>query len=301
MVRKASRSSSRSKPKPKTRSRSGSRSQPKKTTGKKKEPKSIFSSTKKPSTRSSTQKNTGYTVKDKKPAPTLAKPGSKAVAKPIAKPTSLAAQPTSVSAKTGQIPVKSNPFSSTPKAGTPGLDAFIKADTKKTGSYAVAGLAKNKLAITQSAMANGATRKENAALLAIANMETQDMSSKYKFGDGKGGDSACFSPYKLNKSMIKEAVKDGKLDPKYLNNPGALNDPNNLKDASGIMLHLMRKHGMNKFIDYHRGGTSGLNGNMDRSMIDDYQRGFKNVLNQYLSNPDLMTNDQRVEGWVKAI
>ncbi len=180
-----------------------------------------------------------------------------------------------------------------------GVDNYIKGGGGKPQTYNVGGLGKNKQKIVAAAKNSGADDKTIAALLAIANQETQKMDTNYNHGDGKGGDSACFTPFKCNASMIKEAAEDGAIDKKYINDPASIN--NNLEDGVKVMTSLMKKYGMKKFIDYLRGGTSGRDGNYPRSKIDDYDQAMQKLISAYANNKDLWTNDERVKSDVKAI
>ncbi len=182
---------------------------------------------------------------------------------------------------------------------TKGIDSYIKGGSGNVDSYNVSGLGQNKQKIVAAAKQCGASENETAALLAIANQETEKMDSNYKHGDGKSGGSACFTPFKCNASMIKEAAQDGAVDSKYQSNPDSIN--NNLQDGVKVMTHLMKKYGMKKFIDYLRGGTSGRDGNYPRSKIDDYDQAMHKLISAYANNKELWSNDQRVKSNVKAI
>ncbi len=184
-------------------------------------------------------------------------------------------------------------------SSTQGLDNYINGSKGKGETYNVNGLGQNKQKIVAAAQKAGAGDKETAALLAIANQETQKMDCNYAYGDNKGGDSACFTPFKCNGSMIKEAAKDGVIDQKYASNPGAIN--NDLDSGVKVMTHLMKKYGMKKFIDYHRGGTSGRDGNYPRSKMDDYDKAMHNLISAYANDKSLWSSDERVKSNVKAI
>jgi hypothetical protein len=67
-------------------------------------------------------------------------------------------------------------------------------------------VADNKQKITQAAKQLGATQSEIAALLTVGNIETNDFSSDYAYGDNKSGDAANYGFMKMNGQQIKSAI-----------------------------------------------------------------------------------------------
>ncbi|KDR71904.1 hypothetical protein GALMADRAFT_213725 [Galerina marginata CBS 339.88] len=157
-----------------------------------------------------------------------------------------------------------------------------------TGSYTVSGLGARKKQL----IACGATVLD----LAIAMLETERMSTDYKYGDGKSSDSANFGVFKQNWGMLRSST--GRYKGKTANdyNTGAELNSNLCLDIS-LRHESMNYYGEGTWFAGHRNGASGLS-NPNTQDIQNYKDGVYWIRNQlqYTNSGKDMTSDVRY--WV---
>lgn len=156
------------------------------------------------------------------------------------------------------------------------------------GSYTVSGLGSRK---SQVRSAGG-----NSLDLAVAMLETEDMTTNYAYGDNKTSDSANFGIFKQNWLMLRSACSQfsGQSAGQY-NNGAALNS-NLSQDVS--CLHQSQNHyGINTWFGGHRDGSSGLS-NPNTTDIDNYKAAVYWIQAQINSNSANLSNDTRF--WVQV-
>ncbi|MEM7617664.1 MAG: hypothetical protein AAF195_04715, partial [Pseudomonadota bacterium] len=120
-----------------------------------------------------------------------------------------------------------------------------------------------------------ASKREKSFLLAIASIETKDMSIDYPAGDGKKGDAYNVSIYKINLALLKSISPN--IDADLIHN--------DIEQATQIVLTGIRKFGINNFLRYLRAGESGFNGKISENDIIPYINAIKDIACKYLSEP----------------
>lgn len=160
---------------------------------------------------------------------------------------------------------------------------------RETGSYTVSGLGSRKQAI----IAAGGTDLD----LAIAMMETEDMQTGYKYGDGKTNDAFNAGIFKQNWYMLRQATaRYSGQNPSQYNNAAELNSNLALDIAQR---HEAQKHyGETKWFAGHRNGQSGIE-NPNTSDIKNYQNGVYWLRSQIQSNRKYRTDNTRF--WIGGV
>lgn len=142
----------------------------------------------------------------------------------------------------------------------------------QTNTYA--GLAQNKASVLSAIKASGATPQESALVMACAMKETANMSA-----------STAQSPnlFNMNIGMLHDLG--------YQGDGSDLGDPSK---AVPWMVKAIRTFGPEGFLAYHRAGPTGY---IDGKSFDvaGYTDDASRIYNILMANPQLMTNDQRVE------
>ena len=156
------------------------------------------------------------------------------------------------------------------------------------GSYPVSGLGSRKTLIRN---AGG-----NSLDLAVAMLETEDMTASYAYGDNKTSDSANFGIFKQNWLMLRTACSQfsGQSASQY--NNGAVLNSNLSQDVS--CLHQSQSHyGINTWFGGHRDGSSGLS-NPNTTDINNYKVAVYWIQSQINSSSANLSNDTRF--WVEV-
>jgi hypothetical protein len=156
------------------------------------------------------------------------------------------------------------------------------------GSYSVSGLGSRKAQVRN---AGG-----NSLDLAVAMLETDNMSTNYPYGDNKSGDAANFGIFKQNWLMLRSACSQfsGQSAGQY-NNGAALNSDLG-RDIS--CLHQSQNHyGISTWFAGHRNGATGLS-NPNTTDINRYKTAVHWIQNQINSNSANLSNDTRF--WVQV-
>lgn len=204
------------------------------------------------------------------------------------------------------------------KLDTGGGDPNIKiesfaANTKKLdfGTKSYAGLAEHKKQIMNSLdkMHPPASNREKALVLSAAMQETNNISGGDRTKDR--GSAENMSPFNMNKGMLEEP---GKPDEKgYVPrvksyNPSIdLNQLQNLGKAAENYLDGIRGMGAEAWTAGHRGGFPAAQRVLEtgspykpgdpksHEYFDSFKRSTVNTMQAIMDNPNLMTNDKRVE------
>ncbi|WP_392675163.1 carbohydrate-binding domain-containing protein [Streptomyces sp. LN785] len=156
------------------------------------------------------------------------------------------------------------------------------------GSYTVSGLGSRK---SQVRNAGG-----NSLDLAVAMLETEDMTTNYAYGDNKTGDSANFGIFKQNWLMLHSACSQFSDQSASQYNNGAALNSNLSQDVS--CLHQSQNHyGTATWFAGHRNGSSGLS-NPNTTDINNYKTAVYWIQSQINSNSANLSNDTRF--WVQV-
>ncbi|KAF2994991.1 hypothetical protein E8E13_004189 [Curvularia kusanoi] len=161
----------------------------------------------------------------------------------------------------------------------------------QSGSYTIPGLGARK----QQVLAAGATSFD----LAIAMLETDDMDTKYVYGDNKQDDAANFGIFKQNWGLLRVCCSRFQGQPQSSWNDGALLN-SNLEADVGCLKECQGYFGRDKWLAGHRNGETGLN-NPDTQDIHNYINGVKFIEKQMLNHPGGLTNDIRYYMYVTPI
>ena len=156
------------------------------------------------------------------------------------------------------------------------------------GSYTVGGLGSRKQAVRN---AGG-----DALDLAVAMLETENMSTNYAYGDNKSNDAANFGIFKQNWGMLREACSQfrGQSQSQW-NNGAALNS--NLSADVSCLNQAQSYYGMDRWFAGHRNGSSGL-ANPNTADINAYKTAIYWIRDRINSNSANLTNDTRF--WVNV-
>ncbi|MFW6725010.1 carbohydrate-binding domain-containing protein [Streptomyces sp. MAR4 CNY-716] len=154
------------------------------------------------------------------------------------------------------------------------------------GSYTVSGLGSRKQAVRS---AGG-----DVLDLAVAMLETENMSTSYAYGDNKTYDAANFGIFKQNWLMLRSACDRfrGQGSSSW-NNGAALNS--NLSADVQCLNQSQSHYGTNLWFAGHRNGETGLN-NPNTSDINGYKTAIYWIRDQLNSNSSNLSNDVRY--WV---
>ncbi|KAJ5182366.1 hypothetical protein N7449_012513 [Penicillium cf. viridicatum] len=166
------------------------------------------------------------------------------------------------------------------------VSSVIAADR---GSYTISGLGGRKQEIVN---AGGNTRD-----LAIAMLETNNMTTNYTYGDGKSGDGTNFGIFKQNWFMLRHSASE------FLGNTvdqvsdGAILNSNLKKDIQAR--HEGEKHyGYETWFSGHRNGESGVS-NPGSQDIKNYMDGVAWIQQQIESDEKYQSDDTRF--WVSVV
>ncbi|KAG7291483.1 hypothetical protein NEMBOFW57_001502 [Staphylotrichum longicolle] len=158
------------------------------------------------------------------------------------------------------------------------------------GSYTVSGLGSRKQAILK---AGG-----NTLDLAIAMLETENMSTGYTYGDGKTQDAANFGLFKQNWGMLRACAYrygfKGQSQSQW-NNGAKLNWDVYADVAS--RWDCQEYYGYDKWFAGHRNGASGLS-NPYTADINNYKSAVQWIQSQIDSNSKYKSDDTRF--WVNV-
>ncbi|KAI9039719.1 glycoside hydrolase family 134 protein [Aspergillus affinis] len=166
------------------------------------------------------------------------------------------------------------------------LGSMIHPRQDDRGSYTVSGLGSRKQAVLD---AGG-----NTMDLAIAMLETDNMTTDYTYGDGKTGDSTNFGIFKQNWMMLRTSASEftgqGVAD---VDNGAILNTE---LDKDILARHESEDHyGFNVWVAGHRNGQSGLD-DPNTDDIATYKTAIQWIQEQIESKESYSTDDTRF--WV---
>lgn len=131
--------------------------------------------------------------------------------------------------------------------------------------------------------------KETAALLiAVASIETENMSIDYPSCDGKKGEACNIGIYKMNLFQRRKACPD--ITQNEINH--------DIAKATSCMIKGMDKYGVDLWLSWHRGGESWKNYS---SEVEDYKNAIEALKAKYLSTKNALTDDSRYTIAVPAI
>ena len=159
------------------------------------------------------------------------------------------------------------------------------------GSYSISGLGQRKQQILNSG--------GNTLDLAIAMLETDNMTTNYAYGDNKTYDAANFGIFKQNWHMLRNACSrfQGQSVDSW-NNGAALNSD---LSADIACRHQAQNHyGEYNWFAGHRNGETGLN-NPSTGDIDKYRTAVYWIQDQLEANSANLSNDTRFWVDVEAI
>ncbi|KAI9304524.1 hypothetical protein BJ944DRAFT_266703 [Cunninghamella echinulata] len=161
------------------------------------------------------------------------------------------------------------------------LTSFIAAQNR--GNYTVNGLGKRK----QEILSNGGGIWD----ISIAMLETENLGTDYKYGDGKTYDSANFGIFKQNWFMLRTSVNKFKQYTKDDYNNGAVLNRHLRQDIKARQAS-QKYYGADKWFGGHRNGETGLK-NPYTSDINDYKNGVNWIHDQLARDPKYLRDDTR--------
>ncbi|GAN11672.1 conserved hypothetical protein [Mucor ambiguus] len=159
------------------------------------------------------------------------------------------------------------------------------------GHYTVPGLGKRK----QQILKNGGTTLE----LAIAMLETDNMTTQYVYGDGKSGDSANFGIFKQGWFILRSSVSEFKRYGPSDYNKGAVLNRHLAKDIKARQ-ESQAHFGLDKWFAGHRNGETGINDPYTQD-IQDYKNGVYWIKAQLDSDKKYLSDNTRFWVYVKPI
>lgn len=156
----------------------------------------------------------------------------------------------------------------------------------RCGSYAVSGLGSRKQQVRSSG--------GNVLDLAVAMLETENMTTNYPYGDNKSGDAANFGIFKQNWLMLRTACDRfrGQSTSQW-NNGAALNS--NLSADVSCLRQSQNYYGIDRWFAGHRNGETGLN-NPNTPDINGYKTAIYWIRDRLNSSSSNLSNDTRF--WV---
>ena len=172
------------------------------------------------------------------------------------------------------------------------IPAPLKANAAGNVRYKIANyggaLQANKRALANAADSAGATAEEKAVIIAIAMQETTLMDINQRDGSKDGTPSANISILNMNLDMIKNLG--------YSRNDGGahLNSASALPEAVGYMIKAIRTWGIERTLNYHRGGRTAFNDGTSYGAYD-YRNAITTIYNQIAADPTLESDGRRVE------
>ncbi|EIE76409.1 hypothetical protein G6F46_000136 [Rhizopus delemar] len=166
------------------------------------------------------------------------------------------------------------------------LFAVGLATAARNGSYTVSGLGKRK----QEILNNGGGVWD----IAIAMLETEDLTTNYPYGDNKSGDSTNFGIFKQNWFMLRHSTSQfNGQSASDVSNGAILN--RDLKADIKARQESQNFYGADRWFGGHRNGETGLN-NYQTSDINDYKNGVNWIHDQLASDKKYLSDDTRF--WV---
>ncbi|KAH8597457.1 hypothetical protein B0O99DRAFT_650849 [Bisporella sp. PMI_857] len=166
------------------------------------------------------------------------------------------------------------------------LAVLAVAKRASSGSYTVSGLGSRKQAVLS---AGG-----NSLDLAIAMLETENMSTNYAYGDNKVNDAANFGIFKQNWGMLRVCASAfrGQSQSQW-NNGAKLNS--DLRADVTSRTECQNYYGYDLWFAGHRNGATGL-ANPNTPDINGYKSAIQWIKSQIDSNSKYRTDDTRF--WV---
>ena len=125
-------------------------------------------------------------------------------------------------------------------------------------------------------------------------LETNNLTS-YERDSSKdnNGNSANVSAWNLSIDLVEQVG--------YNRNPWDLNDQNNkITDVVDIIKNGIDKWGVNKFLNFIRGGRTAFNDGYSYGVYD-YRNTIKTISNVIRSNHDLLWNGDRVQVYLQHV
>ncbi|KAG2198864.1 hypothetical protein INT46_008421 [Mucor plumbeus] len=169
------------------------------------------------------------------------------------------------------------------------VSTVTAATAAKNGNYTVNGLGQRKQEILNS---GGAVFD-----LAIAMLETDDLSTDYPYGDNKSGESTNFGIFKQNWLMLRTSASQFKgQSAGDVKNGEVLNK--DLKADIKARQESQEFFGTTKWFAGHRNGQSGLD-NPDTEDIHNYMDGVNWIRDQLASDKKYLSDDTRF--WVDVV
>ena len=165
-----------------------------------------------------------------------------------------------------------------------------------TGSGVAPGsssLAANKAAVYRAAQQAGATPSQTATILAIGQLETDNLDPSQRDKSKDGTSSQNYSAFNINKDLAEKLGWNPATGPD-------LNDPANTSYVVGLITKGMNQMGTDGFLAYLRGGSTGA-ANPSAGNVQDYLAAIHGAASQLQANPELLTNSKRVATHVAAI
>lgn len=147
-------------------------------------------------------------------------------------------------------------------------------------------LSANKQAILNACRAQGASPQETAIIMAIGDQETQHMDASERDRSKDGTAAANCSCFNLNISMLRALG--------YRGDGSELNSRGGVGEAVGYMLQGMRSWGVDGFLAYQRGGSTGFE-NRGMGQVNEYRANIQKIASALMSSPDMFTNDRRID------
>ena len=134
----------------------------------------------------------------------------------------------------------------------------------------------------------GASAQEKAVIIAIAMQETTYMSPGERDSKKDYTASANVSILNMNIDMLQHLGYTG---PDY---GAALNPSSRLPDAVAYMLKAFRTWGIERTLNYHRGGWTAFNDGVSYDAYG-YRNAVLTIYNQIKAAPAMQTDGRRVE------
>lgn len=164
----------------------------------------------------------------------------------------------------------------------------------KITSYG-AELRANKAKLTQAMVAVGLDSKMQALLLALGMAETTHLTSNQrdatKDHDGKAANIGLFN---ISIDLLERAG--------YRFDPWELNKLEKLEDLVRVLKDAFAKWGLVSTLNYVRGGYSGwVDGDSCPYFCHEYRNGIATILRAFDDHPSVLTDDSRVEVYIRHV
>jgi hypothetical protein len=125
--------------------------------------------------------------------------------------------------------------------------------------------------------------------LSIAMVETNSFDPQDRDG-GKSGDSTNYSQFNINQAFLRYVGFNG--------NPNSLNQWSSLNQIVHILKSAVKQLGVNGFLNFHRGGETGFTDGRSYG-CHYYRNSIASMMRAMDNNPSLMTDDRRIDIYVK--